>query len=87
MIKRAKFEDLRIHDLRHTFASLLIKDGHSLAFVQKALGHSRPEVTARYAHLKDEATRAAFDHVGAIYTGAKKAEAQNPSAEQPAASA
>jgi len=87
VIKRAKFEDLRIHDLRHTFASLLIKDGHSLAFVQKALGHSRPEVTARYAHLKDEATRAAFDHVGAIYTGAKKAEAQNPSAEQPAASA
>ena len=46
----------------------LIKDGHSLAFVQKALGHSRPEVTARYAHLKDEATRAAFDHVGAVYT-------------------
>jgi integrase len=68
VIARAKFDDLRIHDLRHTFASLLIKDGHSLAFVQKALGHSRPEVTARYAHLKDEATRAAFDHVGAVYT-------------------
>lgn len=72
VIKRAKFADLRIHDLRHTFASLLIKDGHSLAFVQKALGHSRPEVTARYAHLKDEATRAAFDHVGAIYAGKSK---------------
>jgi site-specific recombinase XerD len=50
---------------------LLIKDGHSLAFVQKALGHSRPEVTARYAHLKDEATRAAFDHIGAVYTRAR----------------
>lgn len=72
VLKRAKFDNFRIHDLRHTFASLLIKDGHSLAFVQKALGHSRPEVTARYAHLKDEATRAAFDHVGAIYAGRAK---------------
>lgn len=72
VLKRTEFENLRIHDLRHTFASLLIKDGHSLAFVQKALGHSRPEVTARYAHLKDEATRAAFDHVGAIYSGKAK---------------
>jgi integrase len=85
VLKRAKFDDLRIHDLRHTFASLLIKDGHSLAFVQKALGHSRPEVTARYAHLKDEATRAAFDHVGAIYTGAKKAEPHEPAPSQPGA--
>lgn len=72
---RAKFPGLRIHDLRHTFASLLIKDGHALSFVQKALGHSRPEVTARYAHLKDEATRAAFDHVGAIYSGVGKEKA------------
>ena len=36
--------------------------------MQKALGHSRPEVTARYAHLRDEATRAAFDHVGRAYS-------------------
>lgn len=72
LVERAGFADLRIHDLRHTFASLLIKDGHGLSFVQKALGHSRPEVTARYAHLKDEATRAAFDHVGAIYGGSRR---------------
>lgn len=77
---RAGFEGLRIHDLRHTFASLLIKDGHALSFVQKALGHSRPEVTARYAHLKDEATKAVFDHVGAIYSGrcASDAEERKP---------
>lgn len=72
LVERAGCVGLRIHDLRHTFASLLIKDGHTLAFVQKALGHSRPEVTARYAHLKDDATRAAFDHVGAIYSGSAK---------------
>lgn len=76
IITKAECEGLRIHDLRHTFASLLIKDGHSLAFVQKALGHSKPEVTARYAHLKDEATKAAFDHVGAIYSGSKKAKSE-----------
>lgn len=70
LTERAECPGLRIHDLRHTFASLLIRDGHSLSFVQKALGHSRPEVTARYAHLKDEATRSAFDHVGRIYSGA-----------------
>lgn len=70
LITRAECPGLRIHDLRHTFASLLIKEGHGLAFVQKALGHSRPEVTARYAHLRDDATREAFDRVGAIYSGA-----------------
>jgi len=36
--------------------------------LMKTRGHSRPEVTARYAYLKDEATRAALDHVGAVYT-------------------
>ncbi len=71
LVERAGCPGFRIHDLRHTFASLLIKDGHSLSFVQKALGHSRPEVTARYAHLRDEVTRAAFDHVGQIYSGAQ----------------
>jgi integrase len=70
VIARAKFDDLRIHDLRHTVASLLIKGGHSLAFVQKALGHSRPEVTARYAHLKH--TRAAFVEVGAVCTRSRE---------------
>ncbi len=67
LITRAACPGLRIHDLRHTFASLLIKEGHGLSFVQKALGHSRPEVTARYAHLRDDATKAAFEHVGNIY--------------------
>ena len=67
LVERANCPDLRLHDLRHTFASLLIKDGHSLTFVQKALGHSRLEVTQRYAHLNDEATRAAFDHIGVVY--------------------
>jgi integrase len=42
---------LRIHDLRHSFASLMVNSGRSLYEVQQLLGHSRPQVTTRYAHL------------------------------------
>ena len=42
---------VRIHDLRHTFASMLVSAGRSLYEVQQILGHSDPKVTMRYAHL------------------------------------
>lgn len=57
---------VRLHDLRHTFASLLINSGHSLYVVQKALGHHNPKVTARYAHLADTTLRNASQSVGTI---------------------
>lgn len=44
-------EDVRIHDLRHTYASLLVTSGRSLYEVQKILAHSDPKITMRYAHL------------------------------------
>lgn len=44
-------EDVRIHDLRHTYASLLVNKGVSLYEVQQLLGHSSAQVTQRYAHL------------------------------------
>ena len=43
--------DVRIHDLRHTYASILIQNGVTLYEVQKLLGHSSPNMTQRYAHL------------------------------------
>lgn len=43
--------NLRIHDLRHSFASFLVSNGRSLFEVQQILGHSDPKVTMRYAHL------------------------------------
>ncbi|MEX0429800.1 tyrosine-type recombinase/integrase [Spiribacter insolitus] len=43
--------DLRIHDLRHSFASFLVNAGHSLYEVQALLGHQSPKMTMRYAHL------------------------------------
>jgi integrase len=47
----ADLQDVRVHDLRHTFASLLINKGVSIYEVQKLLGHSSIQMTQRYAHL------------------------------------
>jgi integrase len=49
--KNAGIPDVRIHDLRHSFASFLINAGRSLYEVQKILGHSQIQTTQRYAHL------------------------------------
>ena len=46
---------MRFHDLRHTYASLLIHQGENIKYIQKQLGHSKPTVTLDiYAHLMDE---------------------------------
>jgi integrase len=50
----AKLDDVRIHDLRHTFASWAINNGASLYEVQKILGHSGPQMTQRYAHIAED---------------------------------
>ncbi|WP_308620195.1 tyrosine-type recombinase/integrase [uncultured Desulfovibrio sp.] len=55
---------LRIHDLRHTFASFLVNSGHSLYEVQKMLGHADPRTTMRYAHLGQASLLAAAEMVG-----------------------
>lgn len=49
--ERADLQDVRIHDLRHTFASLLINRGASIYEVQHLLGHHHVSITERYAHL------------------------------------
>jgi integrase len=51
-VKRAaKLGNLRVHDLRHTFASIVVQNGASLYEVQKLLGHSSSAMTQRYSHL------------------------------------
>ncbi len=52
--KKAELTDLRIHDLRHSFASFGLANGLSLAEIGKLLGHNQAQTTARYAHLAEE---------------------------------
>jgi integrase len=62
--KAADITGARIHDLRHSFASLLVSGGASLPIIGAMLGHTQVQTTQRYAHLYDEPLRAAADHVG-----------------------
>lgn len=60
-------EDVRIHDLRHTFASFLVNAGHSLYEAQKMLGHGDPRTTMRYAHLGQASLLAAAGTVSGFF--------------------
>jgi site-specific recombinase XerD len=57
---------LRIHDLRHSFASHAIMAGESLFTVSRLLGHKRIQTTARYAHLADDTLRASAERIGTL---------------------
>lgn len=65
--KRAGIEDVRIHDLRHSFASFAVTQGYSLPMIAKILGHKDIATTQRYAHLAfDPVAEAAHDISGMI---------------------
>lgn len=67
ILKVSGFTNLRIHDLRHCFASIGISSGESLARVGMLLGHSNPRQTATYAHLVPSEGRAAALAIGARF--------------------
>lgn len=60
---RADLQDVRLHDLRHSFASTALAVGESLPTIAKLLGHRRIQSTARYAHLQRSAVREAAERV------------------------
>lgn len=64
--KAANIDDVRLHDLRHTFASTALAAGAPLASVGRALGHSNASSTQRYAHLRDESALAVADLVDTV---------------------
>jgi integrase len=68
--KKAGLPHLRIHDLRHMYASFLVNSGRTLYEVQQILGHRDPVVTQRYAHLSSRALRDAADAASTAIDGA-----------------
>jgi integrase len=60
---RAGLKDVRIHDLRHTFASTAVASGQGLPMIGKLLGHTQVQTTARYAHLAADPVKNAADLV------------------------
>jgi integrase len=67
--KAASIENLRAHDLRHSFASAVINSGQRLEVVGALLGHTQAQTTHRYAHLYDDVTRAATNRAAAQMAG------------------
>jgi len=68
--KRAGLEGVRIHDLRHTYASFGAGGGLGLPIIGKLLGHSQPATTARYAHLDSDPLRKASNQIGGTIAAA-----------------
>jgi integrase len=67
--RAAGIKGARLHDLRHTYASVLAGAGLSLPVIGALLGHSTPTTTARYAHLFDDPLRRATEQASAVITG------------------
>lgn len=62
----AGVHNMRIHDLRHNFASLAVNSGQSLYVVQHLLGHASPQTTQRYAHLQSDTLKQASEDIAAV---------------------
>jgi len=61
--------DVRLHDLRHTYASVALAQGETVLTIGRLLGHRNPETTLKYIHLSDAMVRGAADAVGAALEG------------------
>lgn len=80
LLAKAKLRHIRVHDLRHTFASLLIQNGESLAYVKEQLGHSSIQITVdTYGHLVPGGNRQAVDRLD----GLENTTIRNPGATSP----
>lgn len=69
--KAAGLGNTRMHDLRHTFASIAVSQGQSLPVIGAMLGHTQPQTTARYAHLFDDSLLNAAEMVGSVIVPAR----------------
>lgn len=76
----AKLDHVRLHDLRHTAASLAIQGGAHLAEVGRMLGHASPRTTARYAHMSDDGSKFAADRIDVALKNARAEQEAEPKA-------
>jgi integrase len=76
---RAGLEDVRLHDLRHTYASVGATGGLSLLFVGKLLGHTQASTTQRYAHLAEDPVRQAGEQISEAIATALNQKGRDPS--------
>jgi integrase len=83
--KQAGLDFLRLHDLRHGFASFLVNSGRTLYEVQQILGHSDPKVTMRYSHLSSKALQEAANTASQMIQGAMRNSKVQPLAPVPKA--
>ncbi len=67
----AELNDVRLHDLRHAYASLAIMQGETVPVVSRLLGHNDAGTTLKYTHLAETAVRAAADAMGEVLGGAE----------------
>ncbi len=70
IIKHAGLEGLRIHDLRHSFASVGAAGGMGLPIIGKLLGHTQAQTTARYAHLDNDPLKRASERIAGTIAAA-----------------
>ena len=70
IVKAAKLEGTRLHDLRHSFASIGAAASMGLPIIGRLLGQRQPQITARYAHLHADPLRKAADTIGATISAA-----------------
>ena len=69
-LEKAKLQKIRIHDLRHSYTSMLIQAGESLAYIRDQIGHHSIKVTVDiYAHLSPEGNKEAVDRLDDTATG------------------
>lgn len=81
----AGLEQVRVHDLRHTFASHLVSSGHSLEMVGRLLGHTQAATTFRYAHVADDPLRAATNHIGNLMESVTLGDQNSSTSSEPSA--
>ncbi len=72
--QRAGLDDVRLHDLRHSYASTAVAAGDSLYLVGKVLGHQQASTTQRYAHLSDDPLKDVADRTSRQIAGAMNSE-------------